>query len=253
MNTATAENKIVYTASAHNFSKIPGSPIAYWVSRKLIVAFDKGKKLDTISSPRQGIIPGNVEVFVKLWFEVPLHKIGFNHNSYLDICKYKKKWYPYNKGGAYRKWYGNIEYVLNMENNGYAIKNSKLNNNYRLREPELYFQEAITWSKISSGTFSMRKMERGNLFDIAGCCVFELGDLLDYVLGFVNSIISSEILKFLSPTLNYEVDHIKKLPVIIHEQYKEDIQKIVENNILLSKSDWDSFETSWDFKKHPLI
>lgn len=253
MNTATAENKIVYTASIHNFSKIPGCPIAYWVSRKLIGSFESGRRLGDVSEPRQGIIPGNVDVFVKLWHEVISQKIGFNHTNYADINKYKKKWFPYNKGGSYRKWYGNIEHIVNMENNGYAIKNSGLNNNYRLREPELYFQEAITWSKISGGAFSMRKMQRGNLFDIAGCCVFGLDGILEYVLGFTNSIVVSAILKFISPTLNYEVDHIKKLPIIFEVQKSEEIKRIVEDNITISKTDWDSFETSWDFKKHPLI
>ena len=157
------------------------------------------------------------------------------------------------KGGAFRRWYGNIEHLINMENDGYDIKYSGENNNYRLREPELYFQEAVTWSKVSSGAFSARFMPSGNLFDIAGCCVFDLGNNLNYVLGLTNSIIVTKFLDLISPTMNYEVDHIKKLPVIFDESKREKLDSIVNENISISKEEWDSFETSWDFEQHPLI
>lgn len=243
-----------FTTNSDNFSKIPGSPVAYWVSENFIKVFEHGIPIGRIGNARQGIIPGNVNVFVRFWYEPSFDKIGFNHKSYEDICRYKFKWFPYNKGGAFRRWYGNIEYLINMENNGHDIKYSGENNNYRLREPELYFKEAVTWSKISSGAFSSRYMPSGNLFDIAGCCVFELSDMLKYVLSFTNSKVSTQILDIISPTLNYEVDHIKRLPIIIPlEAYHEKIDFISEENINLSKTDWDAFETSWDFEMHPIV
>lgn len=239
--------------STENFSKIPGSPVAYWVSENFVRAFEKGESIYKIGKPKQGMIPGNVNAFLRLWYEVNYQKIGFNHIKSSDICCLGYKWFPYNKGGSFRRWYGNIEYLINMENDGYAIKYSGKNNNYRLREPELYFKEAVTWSKISSGAFSARLMPRGNLFDIAGCCIFSLGENLFYTLGFTNTIITTKILNIISPTLNYEVDHIKKLPIVIDKNKKIIVDNVVKSNITLSKTDWDSFETSWDFEKHPLI
>ena len=140
-----------------------------------------------------------------------------------------------------------------MENDAYAIKYSGKNNNYRLREPELYFQEALTWSKVASGNFSMRYMPQGILFDIAGCCIFSLKDSLKYILAITNSKIGSTILNLISPTLNYEVDHLKKFPIIINDESISSVNRIVDLNIDLSKQDWDSFETSWDFTVHPLV
>jgi len=240
-------------AIQESFDKIPGAPVAYWISDSIMSSFDKGIKIDDLGSARQGIIPGNVNEFLRLWFEVSNTKIGFNHSEFTDINKYGYKWFPYNKGGAFRKWYGNIDYVINMENEGYDIKFSGKNNNFRLREPDLYFQEAVTWSKLTIGAFSSRYMPAGNLFDIAGCCVIFLNENLRYVLGFTNSVVCKEILSVISPTLNYEVDHIKKLPVLIDREKKTRIDEIVQQNIDLSKDDWDSYETSMDFCEHPLI
>ena len=242
-----------FTASQERFLKIPGAPVAYWISDNLISSFDKGIRIDDLGSARQGIIPGNVNEFLRLWHEVSIKKIGFGHSEFADINRYGFKWFPYNKGGAFRRWYGNIDYVINMENEGYDIKYSGKNNNYRLREPDLYFQEAVTWSKLTIGAFSSRYMPAGNLFDIAGCCVIFLGDNLKYVLAFTNSIVCTKILSVISPTLNYEVDHIKKLPVLFDEERKREIDRLVQSNIDFSKEDWDSFETSWDFQVHPLI
>lgn len=241
-----------YTANQENFVKIPGSPIAYWISNKLIDVF-KNKKIGEISIPKQGMIPGNVNEFLRIWHEVDFKKIGFNHKQSEDIKKYGFKWFPYNKGGSYRKWFGNIEFLIDMENDGFAIKHSGKNNNYRLRDPDLYFQEAVTWSKISSGDFSARFMSTGYLFDIAGCCIFQLGTNINYVLGYLNSKVNTIVLNIISPTLNYEVDHIKKLPIKIDESKEELISTLVKSNIAISKLDWDFFESSWEFSKHPLI
>jgi hypothetical protein len=242
---------IEFTANGVKFLKIPGYVIGYFVTDKLIGIFDRGVPLETVSEPRQGIIPGNTEEFVRYWYEVSYGKIGFHHKGYSDIQRNQKKWFPYNKGGAFRRWYGNIEHVINMENNGYDIQFSGKNNNFRLREPKYYFKEGVTWSKINSGYFSTRYMPKGLLFDIAGCTIFEIGENLKYVLGLTNTNVISSLLDFISPTLNYEVEHIKKLPLIIGR--KNEIECLVDKAIILSKNDWDELETSFDFRKHNLI
>lgn len=241
-----------YEAAQGNFSKIPGSPIAYWATFQIMKAFNE-IKIEQIADVRQGIIPGNVDEFLRVWFEVSVVKTGFNHKNYQDIVNYGYRWFPYNKGGSYRRWYGNIQHVINMYDNGYDIKYSGKNNNYRLREPELYFKKAITWSKVGSGKFSARYMPEGCLFDIAGCCIFSLNDNLNYLLGMLNSKVAAEILKLISPTINYEVEHIKKIPIKIDTNIFRITDKLVMQNIKLSKEDWDSSETSWDFKYHPLL
>lgn len=242
-----------YVASQSSFIKIPGVPIAYWASQGVIDAFEKGIKVGCIGEPKQGMIPGNVDEFVRLWHEVDFSRIGFNHSRHEDINAYKFKWFPYNKGGSYRKWSGNISHLINMENDGYDIKFSGKNNNYRLREPELYFKEAITWSKVSTGMFSARYMPEGCLFDIAGCCVFFLGPRLEYVLAFMNSNVCDYILEMISPTINFEVEHIKSLPVVFDNNNQSVVNELSKRNIELSNEDWNSFETSWEFKKHPLL
>ena len=234
----------------NNFISIPGMPIGYWVSQAIVDTF-KFDNIESMATATQGMIPGNVNAFVRLWPEISWSKIGLNHISSEDISTYGKKWFFYNKGGGFRRWYGNIEHVLNMENNGYEIMYSGKNNNYRLRDPKFYFKEALTWSKINSGVFSSRYMPVGCLFDIAGCCVFDLDDMIYFVIGFTNSIACRSILKVISPTLNCEVEHIKSLPVKI--VYKNDIEDIVKTCISISKRDWDSRETSWDFKRNPLF
>ena len=242
-----------YYSKQDDYEKIPGKPIAYWINHKIINAFEQGLKLEAVGSPKQGMIPGNVDEFLRLWYEVNYKKIGFNHTKHEDITTFGFKWFPYNKGGAFRRWTGNIEHIINMENDGYDIKYSGKNNNYRLREPKLYFKEAITWSKVTAGSFSARYMPTGCLFDIAGCCVFFLGKRLKYVLGFMNSKVCDTILELISPTLNYEVEHIKSLPILFKDSKESEIEKLVEFNMELTAKDWDSFETSWVFNTHPLV
>jgi len=244
----------IYRTNQANFSKIPGMPIAYWVSKNIITDFKKGINLEKLCELRQGVISGNTNEFMRFWTEVSVEKEGFNCSKFSDIKKYHKKWFPYNKGGSFRRWTGNLEYVINMENEGYDIVNSGKNNNYRLRDPKYYFQEVLTWSKISSGKFSARYLPQGTIFDIAGCCIFGLGSDNYYILSLLNSKPISSMLKMISPTINFEVDHIKKLPILeATDNTKFKIDKLGSNNINISKKDWDSFETSWDFNHHPLL
>lgn len=234
--------------SSENFAKIPGSPVAYWASKLLIDDFKIGKPLGELSKPRQGMATTNNNRFLRLWFEIK--NIGFNYQNIKETTDCKYKWFPYNKGGSYRKWYGNNDYVVNWYNNGQELKDfTKDAPGGRMNNVEFYFKPSISWSKISSGLFSSRFFLNGFIFDVSGCSVF--GEHLLYLLGFTNSIITREILKCVSPTLNYEVEHIKKLPVIF--KFKNKVECLSKENIDISKTDWDSFETSWDFQTHPLL
>jgi len=238
-----------------NFSKIPGSPIAYWASNRIFEIFDKSKSLSDVGLVRQGASTSDNDRFLRYWYEIKHSKIGFNIESLEDANLTDYKWFPYNKGGAYRKWYGNHEYVINYENDGYELKEfqSTLNQGWtvRLKSREYYFKPSVSWPKISSGSFSARYYPNGFIFDVAGCCYFPYGDLReDIIVGYLNSKIAKCFLEFLSPTLNFEIEQIKILPFInIEESNFTVLDEIYE----LSKQDWNSKETSWSFEKSNLI
>lgn len=245
-----------YTFNQEKFKNVPGFPIAYWISNKLIYHFENGKPLNQIASPRQGLATGKNDKFLRQWFEVSYKNISFNSESREDANASGKMWFPYNKGGDYRKWYGNNDFIVNWYNDGYEIRNfysesGKLRS--RPQNMDYYFKESVTWSKISSGNIAFRYKDVGHIFDVAGTSLFTSKKLLIYLLGLANSNVIIEILNAISPTLNYEVGHIANLPVLINNSEEDKIIKIVNKNILISKSDWDSFETSWDFETHPFL
>lgn len=247
----------MYVACKENFSKIPGSPIAYWVSEKFIMAFSKGTPISKLADAKVGLQTGDNNEFIRLWFEVKASKVFYHSHSLEEAVTSKKKWFPYNKGGEFRKWYGNNDYVVNWENDGYLIRNFK-NDKGKLRSrpqnTQFYFKKCISWSKISSGSIAFRYYPEGYIFDVAGCCIFyEDIRLMFYDFGFINSKIAKSILSAISPTLNYEVGHIASLPVIGKDEKIDSVGNITEGNVKLNKIDWDSFENSWDFIKHPLI
>lgn len=243
-----------YTALQENFSRIPGAPVAYWVGENFIRAFDN-KSIGQLAKPRQGLATGCNDIFVRQWYEVQIEKIKFDAHNINESISSNKKWFPYNKGGEFRKWYGNNDYVVNWENDGLLIRNFK-NDEGKLRSrpqnTQYYFKESISWSLVSSGSAAFRYKPIGHIFDIAGMSCFS-EDLLYYLLGFTNTPIVMEMLSVLAPTINFQAGDIANLPVVIDKAQKPVIEKIVEENITLSKTDWDSFETSWDFKRHPLI
>ena len=246
------ENRFAQVA-IESFAKIPGSPVAYWASKNVTDIFQKGIQLGSISNPRQGMATTNNNKFLRYWYEVDKFKIGFNYNGLEQTENGAHKWFPYNKGGQYRKWYGNQEYVVNWYKNGKDLKEyTKDAPGGRMNNMEFYFNPSVTWSKITSGAFSTRYVPKGFIFDVAGCSVFSNDkEKLIFLLGFTNSCIAKYILTMISPTLNYEVEHIKKLPIIFGEPQM--IQEKITSLILISKKDWDSFETSWDFKHHSLV
>ena len=245
-----------HEANQANFPQIPGSPIAYWASESILKAFENNKCLAQIASPRVGLQTGENDRFVRFWHEVSTHNTHFTAFSREDAQNSKMKWFPYNKGGDFRKWYGNNDYVVNWENDGVEIRHftderGKLRS--RPQNTDTYFSESITWSKISSGTLAFRYKPHGHIYDVAGTSIFADHEKLLYLLAFCNSNVAMEIAKILSPTINYEVGHISSFPIIFSKEENKRIIDIVATLTSLSQQDWDSFETSWDFKKHPLI
>lgn len=248
----------IYTCKQNGFHSIPGSPIAYWASDRVLALFNNDKIENKVLF-RQGMATSDNERFLRFWNEVSMQKVSFNSTDLVSAQNSKKKWFPYNKGGAYRKWFGNCEYFVNWENDGKEMKEYTASlpqgMNVRLKSREYYFKPCYSWSKISSGNISFRYFPCGFAFDVAGCCVFECGQFLKYYLALSNSIITNHIVKILSPTMNFELDHLKKIPVLYpqNDETLNIINNKVDENISISKDDWDSFETSWDFQEHPLL
>ena len=243
-----------YAADQSNFSKIPGSPVAYWVSKGLLSAFATGKSLGDIALARNGMKTGENGRFVRLWWEVILQ--GFNPTA----CDWKEasssgaKWFPYNKGGEFRKWYGNNDCVVNWKNEGDEIFNHAKADKRNVQDYplELKFKPSASWSLVTSGQPAFRYKEN-NLSDIAGMSFFTEKQELLILLGFCNSKIALEILRILAPTINFQAGDIGRLPIVDYGVETETIRGLVSSNIDESTTDWDSSEVSWDFKRHPLV
>lgn len=241
-------NNEFINVSQNNFSKIPGSPIGYWVSEKIFSRFAGNLALSAVAKPCVGLQTADNARFLRLWFEVNLEKIGFGCGSAEEALETKRRWFPYNKGGASRKWYGNQEYLINWEYDGIGVKN---NIGAVIRNPEQYFKVSISWSKVSSTKIAFRYFPKGFIFADAGMSIFSETNLF-YFHGYCNSNVASSFIEILSPTLNYEVGHIGALPINIIEN-SINVEKIVKDNIAISKQDWDSHETSWNFEETPLL
>ena len=209
--------------------------------------FENGKIF--IGETKKGVLTGDNERFLRLWYEVDLEKIGFGIENYDEMILSHFKWFPVTSGGIKRKWYGNFDTIVNLENGGQEIRNNV--KNYRLRDIQYYFLEAITWTEVSSGILSCRYVPKGILFGNGGPVSFFFNGGLKFCLGLLNSKVVMEIMSYLAPTINYGPEQIDKIPVVMEMQ--KDIERQVEENISISKNDWDSFETSWDFQQHPLV
>lgn len=238
-----------YFANQDNFAKIPGSPVAYWANEKILLAYENGTLLNDCSDVKIGMGTGKNEIFVREWWEVFHNKIDFSLNSINDLEKSSGKYFPYNKGGEFRLWYGNLQEVLWFDAKGRQYMNT-MSGHRENGAHDFYCKEGLTWSFISSSKFGVRYLPTGCFFDVAGSTLFSKKDNL-YTLGFLSSCVCFEILGILNPTLNYQAGNIKSLPLLIDKV--ENVDNLVEENIRTSKTDWDSFETSWDFKKHPLV
>ena len=232
-----------------DFQKIPGSPIAYWVSEKFTKMFAKGVSLDEVATPKQDMARDNKYLYTA---EVNFSKVGLSCTSKEDAWRdSQKRWFPYNKGGEQRKWYGNNDFVLSFDRGAYAVLKTVGNH---CPSEQLYFKEVITWGLITSGSFSCRYMTEGFIFDVGGSCAFPNTMDLPICLGFLNSKLCTIILNSINPTLNTQVGDLKKLPILVTDkQLKNSLQAGIQQLIEISKTDWDSRETSWDFLKLPIL
>ena len=239
-----------YYSEQNKFFDIPGKPVAYWASNNMLNIFNISQPLKNVAEPKVGLQTAKNDIFLRRWYECEWQKIGIGYSHLEDTENGKHKWFPYNKGGAFRRWYGNREYVINWEKNGSKIKN---NPGAVIRNPQCYFLPCITWSDITTTSFSGRYCEGGFLFDVKGSSGFPKFDNLLYILGLLNSKISQTYIQLLNPTITTQVGDMARIPMLFSEVYKPCVDRFVESCIEISKFDWDSFETSWDFKKHPLL
>ena len=245
-----------YRRDAETFKQIPGTPIAYWASDALLDAFGNAKQLSEYGKPCQGLATGENARFVREWWEVDNCRSIYSCESIQESIESASKWFPYNKGGDFRKWYGNNSAVVNWENDGQEVRNYKDQNGKLLSRPQNtnhFFSPSITWSKISSGSIAFRFKPAGHVFDVAGTSVFSDQKSLKYLQGACNSSVIMRVASMLSPTLNFEVGQIATYPIIQNEEREQLVNDMVDSCRELSKCDWDSFETSWDFKRNPLL
>lgn len=249
--TFPVENEYYKKAKVDNFEKIPGAPVAYWVSENVRKCFEY-KTLGDIGTSSKGIITGDNNRFLRLWYETQKSNIEFSAEKVADAQKSNKKWYPCRKGGEMRKWYGNNEYIINWKGNGYEVLglSKKEKRNCQDYLDKYKFIPSISWTSISSGTPSFRFGEK-DLSESAGMSYFVDSGSLKYNLALMNSCVSINMLSLLAPTMNYTAGAINRLPII--QKNVKAVEDTTNVCISLSKEDWDSFETSWDFKKHPLI
>lgn len=236
-----------YQANQKDFTKIPGSPIAYWVSDRIREIFEKEKKLGEVGEAKQGLATADNNRFVRLWHEINFHTIGFGMKNSEEALNSKKKWFPYNKGGEKRKWYGNQEYVVNWEKDGYEIKNFK---NSVVRNPSYYFKKSISWSDITSSGNSFRFYPEGFIYDVTGMSYFIEDKFLTY-LGIFNTKIYSKLTKLINPTLHLQIGDMIKMPYFqIQNPLFEQLVSLI---LWISFEEWASRETSWDFERLTLL
>lgn len=241
--------KNLFVTCNSNYGLIPTSPIAYWISKNIYDIFRTFDLVGRFGETKKGVLTGNDAKYVRLWFEIEMNKTGFGIQNYQEMILLNSKWIPATGGGTFRKWYGNFENVINMENDAYDIRYCN-KNNFRLRESKYYFQECTTWSEVSGKGLSMRFVPNGILFGNSGPVCFWNNDIY-YWLALLNSKPTMTFLGFLSPTLTFGPEQIKRIPCKI--KYKDKIENISKKNVELAKMDWDDYETSWEFSRHPII
>jgi type II restriction/modification system DNA methylase subunit YeeA len=247
-----------YRASAADFKKIPGSPIAYWVSEIVKQIFENSTLFSNIAPPKQGIATANNEQFLRRWFELNIKSIHFFLESKEQALEKNAKWLPYNKGGNFRKWYGNCEFVINWENDGEQIRNfrdEKGKQRSAIRNPDYYFLPSVTWTDISSSAFGVRRSDIGFLFDGSSHSAFPKREDLNIIIALLCSKVAFKFLKIINPTLHFQVGNIAVLPILENEirLYTHQINKIADSIIDRVRMDWNSYETSWDFSILPLL
>lgn len=248
------KNDNAYNITKTNFSKIPGSPIAYWVSENMLRVFDN-KRISDYSNVTNGLFTCNNKKFLRMWYEIESTTFKTDCKSKDESLNISAKWYPYNKGGYFRRWYGNQDYVVNFKHFGFEISKYRKENGQSASFPgqDFYFSESLSWSLVSSSNFGIRYYPPGFVFDIAGSSIFP-DNKSDYYyqLAFLTSVVAFNCLNLTNPTINYQAGDIKNLP-LKHIDNDSFIENITSENINISKQDWDSYETSWNFKRNPLL
>ena len=249
--------KYLYRTNQTNFEKIPGSPIAYWVSQHLVNVFESAPNVGKYIHTGEGLKTGNNDLFLRRWTEVDFSKMKSDSLSGLDFSNSGKRWAPIAKGGPYRKWYGNRDYVVNWLNSGTAIKNyTGVGNKIRsaTSNEKWYFKSGVTWSDITSGIFSMRTLPVGSIFETTGLSAFITSEAIDYyyLLGVSNSNVANYLLSILNPTIHMKSGYFAKMP-ILKSSNADNVSNSAKTSIVVSKKDWDSFESSWNFQYHPLF
>lgn len=242
-------NDYLYENIQENFKRIPGLPIAYWAHSNIYDVFDKCSPLGDIAPTKKGLDTGKNDLFLRLWYEVDFEKLGIDFESSEEFTFNNKKWAPHDKGGEFLKWYGNKEWVIDWENNGSALKNSTAN----LRSEKYYFSNALTWSSLTTGDISFRYSNYGAISNTAGSSVYPNHKNSMVLLALLNSKAVQYIVSIISPTLNYSAGPISKIPIVDCKKNEENIIMLAKECVEISKKNWDSFETSWDFSRHPLI
>ena len=233
-----------HVISQQEFLKIPSNPLAFWLPEKVLDAFNK--KVSDFGTAKKGLSTGNNNLFLRLWHEVSSMSSIYESCTVID----GKKWYPLNKGGIYRKWYGNNEYVINWENNGELIKEFS---GSVIRNPTYYFRESLTWTMLSASCFGIRYSKQGKIFEGAGPSLFADSTYISYILGFLCSKIGNMIIRALNPTINININDVLNLPLIYDKDKSDQVGKSVQDNIDISKKDWDAHESSWDFQRNELL
>ena len=241
--TSTGKTHLHYITTQDNFVLFPGTPLAYWASKSVFSAFSSGKVIRDIANPCEGIKTGDNERFLKLWFEINAK------TSTIFTDPQSAKWFKHAKGGPYRRWYGNLEYMINWENDGQELKNFKKST---VSNEAMFFTDAITWSYISAGKISMRCVGNDVLYNNKGPACYCSSDKLYYLLALSNSVVFNYILSFWAATMDFKPGNIAVFPYIDCPD-KSRINALAVENVRISRNDWDSFETSWDFQHHPLL
>ena len=248
------EGKGRFVADQSNFSKIPGSPVAYWVSKRVMSLFEY-PDIKSMVLFRQGMATSDNNRFLRKWYEVSLANFFASAKSLLEAKESAHKWFPYNKGGEYRKWYGNHEYCVNWENDGQEMKaytaTLPQGMNVRLKSREYYFKPEISWSAVTSGNLSVRFYPCGFIFDTAGGCIFNCAGHEMFFLALLNAKIGGLVMGAINPTINNTLEDMKKIPVIFDSE--AEISTMAKECVRISEVDWNSYETSWDFKRNPLV
>jgi hypothetical protein len=248
----------LFHASAHDFEKIPGSPIAYWVSERVLEVFESHGTISQYGEPREGMAIGSNDAFMRHWYEPAFRHLGFGYDSSATALQSGKKWFPYNKGGQFRRWFGNNFFVVDWQNDGYAIRNFASDtgrirsHNYNL---DFIFRKCLTWTDLGTNTpFALRYSPQGFIFDSSGKCLFlKDSSYLASIFAYLNSSVAKVIFPAINPSFHFQPGDVAVFPFSFSEAENGFAQSISERTIAVSKTDWDNFETSWDFQTHPLL